>query len=60
MNALDKVLAALNTFDAAAMEHGWERDQGSEIAAKKSAKKYQAAKTRLRNLIVEAIEGPKS
>lgn len=48
---LEKVMRALETFDRAAVAHGWHADQGGALTAFRAKKLYKAAKTRLTNLL---------
>lgn len=48
---LEQVLRALETFDHAALAHGWHADQDGQTTAFKAKKLYKAAKTRLSNML---------
>jgi len=53
-----KLLTALNLFDEAAQDWGYQSDQGSEGEAEKSRAVYDAARAGLIDAIQAALEGP--
>lgn len=48
---LAKVLRALETFDRAALSHGWHADQDGRTTAFKAKRLYKSSKTRLVNML---------
>ena len=53
-----KLLTALNRFDDAAQDWGYQSDQGSEGKAEKSRSAYDAARAGLIDEIQDVLEGP--
>lgn len=54
---LADALRALETFDKAAQNHGWQQDQGSERDALRAQRLYKAAKARLINMLKDIAAG---
>ena len=53
-----KLLTALNRFDDAAQDWGYQSDQGSEGEAAESRSAYDAARAGLIDAIQAVLEGP--